>query len=122
MHENHAKRSLESSQKETQVFLAEHNLYLCLSELNRITQAIKDGRLWEPLDMRDPGHPTLLQDLKKLRKYEDFIEVHSPAVKKSGLFFFDSVGLLKPEVVRHRKKIMERYSPPNETNILLLVP
>lgn len=116
------KEVLESFQREKQAFLAEHNLYMCLSELKRIKQAVKDGRLWEHLEMRAHGHPTLLQALKRLRKYEDFIEGHSPAVKKSGLFFFDSVGLLRPEVVRHRMKIIERYSPPNETEILLLVP
>ncbi|MEM3626619.1 MAG: tRNA guanosine(15) transglycosylase TgtA [Candidatus Bathyarchaeia archaeon] len=116
------KEVLKSSQREKQAFLAEHNLYMCLSELKRIKQAIKDGRLWEHLEMRAHGHPTLLQALKKLKKYGDFIEGHSPAVKKSGLFFFDSLGLLRPEVIRHRKKIMERYSPPDETKILLLVP
>jgi len=72
--------------------------------------------------MRAHGHPALLQALKKLKKYEDFIEKHSPATKKSGLFFFNSVGLVRPEVVQHRKRLAERYSPPNDVEILLLMP
>ncbi|MEM2994912.1 MAG: tRNA guanosine(15) transglycosylase TgtA [Candidatus Bathyarchaeia archaeon] len=116
------KEVLEMTQKERQTFLAEHNLYVCLAELKRIKQAIKDGRLWEHLELRAHGHPTLLQALKKLKKYEDFIEKHSPAVKKSGIFFFNSVGLSRPEVVRHRKKLFERYSPPEKSKILVLVP
>jgi len=116
------KEVLEMSQKEKQSFLAEHNLYMCISELKRIKQAIKEGRLWEHLELRAHGHPALLQALKRLKKYEDFIEKHSPTVKKSGLFFFNSIGLIRPEVVRHRRRLLERYSPPKKAKILLLMP
>jgi 7-cyano-7-deazaguanine tRNA-ribosyltransferase len=116
------KKVLELPQKERQKFLAEHNLHVCLAELRRVKQAIKDGRLWEHLELRARGHPSLLQALKTLKKHEDFIEKHSPATKNSGLFFFDSVGLGRPEVVRHRRLMKERYSPPSGTKILLLSP
>ncbi|MEM3731383.1 MAG: tRNA guanosine(15) transglycosylase TgtA [Candidatus Bathyarchaeia archaeon] len=113
---------LEMPSRERQIFLAEHNLRLCHAELNRIKQAIRDGRLWEHLEMRAHGHPALLQALKKLRKYEDYIEKFSPSMKKSGLFFFNSLGLMRPEVVRHRKKLAENYVKPEEAKILLLLP
>jgi len=116
------KQVLEMPQKEKQAFLAEHNLYLCFAELKRIKQAIKDGRLWEHLEMRAHGHPALLQALKRLAKYEDLIEKHGPIVKKSGIFFFNSVGLTRPEVVRHRTLMIERYSKPKKAKILLLMP
>ncbi|MGQ9530491.1 MAG: tRNA guanosine(15) transglycosylase TgtA [Candidatus Bathycorpusculaceae bacterium] len=116
------KEVAEMPQKERQVFLAEHNLHVCLAELKRVKQAIKDGRLWEHVELRARGHPALLQALKRLKKYEDFIEKHSPSVKRSGLFFFDSVGLMRPEVIRHRKRIFERYSPHEKSKILLLHP
>lgn len=116
------KEVLEMPQEEKQTFLAEHNLYVCLSELKRIKQAIRDGRLWEHLELRAHGHPALLQALKGLKKYEDFIEKRSPAIKKSGLFFFNSVGLVRPEVVRYREKLTDRYSPPQKAKILLLMP
>jgi 7-cyano-7-deazaguanine tRNA-ribosyltransferase len=106
---------------ERQVFLAEHNLYVCAAEMKRVKQAIKDGRLWEHLELRAHGHPSLLQALRRLAKYEDFIEKNDPVVKSSGLFFFDSVDLIRPEVVRHRKRIAGRYAPPS-AGILLLVP
>jgi 7-cyano-7-deazaguanine tRNA-ribosyltransferase len=116
------KQALELSKEERQVFLAEHNLYVCTAEIRRVKQAIRDGRLWEHLEMRAHAHPTLLQALKRLRKYEDFIEKHSPATKPSGLFFFNSVGLARPEVVRHRKKMTENYTPPKNAKTLLLLP
>jgi len=116
------KEVAELPQKERQAFIAEHNLYACSAEIKRIKQAIKEGRLWEHLEFRAHGHPALLQALKKLKKYEGFLEKHSPTVKRSGLFFFDSVGLVRPEVVRHRIRLSERYAPPKEAEILILMP
>ena len=104
------------------MFLAEHNLHACAAELKRIKQAIRDGRLWEHLEMRAHGHPALFQAVKNLKKYEDYVEKHDPATKSSGLFFFSSVGLARPEIVRHRKRLIERYTPPGEAKILLLLP
>jgi 7-cyano-7-deazaguanine tRNA-ribosyltransferase len=105
---------------ERQTFLAEHNLYACLTEIKRIKQAIREGRLWEHLELRAHGHPALLQALRKLKKYEEFIEKQSPTVKPSGIFFFSSVGLPRPEVVRHRVRLSERFTPAGE--ILVLMP
>ena len=113
---------LEMSKRDRQTFLARHNLYSCLAEIKRIKQAIKEGKLWEHLEMRAHGHPALLQALKRLRKYEDFIERYSPAIKQSGLFFYSFLDLARPEVVRHRIRIIERYSKPRNTEILLLMP
>jgi len=111
----------EMKPNEKQKFLAEHNLYTCTAELRRIKQAIKDGRLWEHLQMRAHSHPSLLQAMKKLGRYKDFIEKHDVASKSSGLFFFDSVDLIRPEVIRHEKRLKERCTPPN-ARILLLAP
>jgi 7-cyano-7-deazaguanine tRNA-ribosyltransferase len=111
----------EMSPDERQRFLAEHNLYVCAAELRRIKQATKNGRLWEHLQMQAHSHPSLLHALKKLKKYKDFIEKHDVAVKNSGLFIFDSVDLIRPEVVRHKKRLEERYIPPS-VPILLLAP
>ena len=43
-------------------------------------------------------------------------------MKKSGLFFFNSVGLARPEVIHYRNRMLERYCPPEDARILLLVP
>lgn len=110
------------AKREREIFLAEHNLYVCLAELKRIKQAIRDGRLWELLEMRAHAHPALLTGLRKLRNYEDFIEKYSPTSKRSGLFFFSSDDLARPEIVRYKKLLPERHSPPENANVLLLVP
>ncbi len=108
--------------KDRETFLAEHNLHVCTGELKRIKQAIKDGRLWEHLEMRMHGHPALFQALKRLKKYQDFIEKSDPSTKNRGLFYCDSVGLMRPEILRHRKKMAEKYAPPEKPTVLLLAP
>jgi 7-cyano-7-deazaguanine tRNA-ribosyltransferase len=116
------KQVSELPQKERQIFLAEHNLYVCAAELRRIKQAIKDGRLWEHLEMRAHAHPALLGAVKILGKYKEYMEKHAPSVKSSGLFFFSSLGLVRPEVVSYRKNLAMHYAKPREVETLLLVP
>jgi 7-cyano-7-deazaguanine tRNA-ribosyltransferase len=113
---------MEKTPKEREVFLAEHNLYVCQAELKRIKQAVRDGRLWEHVEMRAHAHPALLTALKKLKNHRDFIEKYSPTVKRSGLFFFSSVGLSRPEVTHYRNRLLERYCPPENARVLLLAP
>jgi 7-cyano-7-deazaguanine tRNA-ribosyltransferase len=116
------KEALDESPKERETFLAEHNLHVCKAELNRIKQAIRDGRLWEHLEMRAHAHPALFTALQKLKNHGDFIEKHSPTIKRSGLFFFNSVGLARPEAIHYRHRMLERYCPPEDAKTLLLVP
>ena len=112
---------LEMEKIERQRLLAEHNLYVSFSEIKLTKQAIVEGRLWELLELRAHGHPRLLQALKTLGKYAEYLESHSPITKRSGLFFFSSLGLPRPEVIRHQKRLSERYSPPR-AKVLVLLP
>jgi len=108
--------------QEKQENLARHNLYTSFAELKRVKQAITEGRLWEYLEMRAHTHPALFQAVKQLKKYENYIECHSPATKKSGLFFFGNIGLMRPEIVRYKNWLRERYLPPREAKVLILIP
>lgn len=107
---------------EKQEMLALHNLSASFCELRRIKQAIMEGRLWEHLELRAHGHPALLKALKNLKKHADYLEKQDPVTKNSGLFFFSSLGLIRPEVVRHRERVSTRYSPPKEAKVLVLIP
>jgi 7-cyano-7-deazaguanine tRNA-ribosyltransferase len=109
-------------EEQKQKVLSEHNLYVSFSELQKIKHAISVGRLWEHIEMRAYGHPSLLEALKKVSKYSELIEKQNPITKKSGIFFFSSVGLARPEVIRFKNHIVKRYSVPSEAKILLLVP
>jgi len=118
---NNPESILEMEKVERQRILAEHNLYVSFSEIKLMKQAIVEGRLWEHLELRAHGHPNLLQALKSLDKYAEYLERHSPITKRSGLFFFSSLGLARPEVTRHRKRLSERYCPA-KAKVLVLLP
>ena len=113
-------RGMPKNEREAE--LTRHNLHVCFAEIRRIKQAIIEGRLWEHLMIRAHGHPSILQAMKRLKDYGDFIERHSPIVKRSGLFIFSSIDLARPEVIRHRKRFRERYTPPEKMKILILFP
>lgn len=119
---NDSRSLVERPKAEREALLARHNLHVCFAELRRIKQSITEGRLWEHLELRAHGHPALFQALKKLKKYESYIERQTPTTKRSGLFFFGSSDLARPEVVRYRKRVLERYSPPKEMRTLILFP
>jgi len=108
--------------EERHKLLAEHNLYVSFYEFRRIKQAVTEGRLWELMEMRAHGHPSLLQALKKVAKYSEYLEKHSQVTRKGGIFFFSSLGLARPEVLRYRQRLLDRYSPPPNAKVLLLLP
>jgi len=113
---------ISGSKKEIETFLAEHNLFVCISEIRRIKQAIREGRLWELVEMRTHAHPALFSAVKKIKEHAEFIEKFSPVVKKRGFFFFSSVGLARPEVLHYKNQLLKNYQPPINSKILLLLP
>jgi 7-cyano-7-deazaguanine tRNA-ribosyltransferase len=119
---NNPKDLKDAPKPERMRLLTQHNLYVCFSEIKRIRQVVVEGRLWEYLEMKTLSHPSLHQALKRLKKYEDYIERYSPVTKRSGIFFFSSAGLCRPEVVRHRKRLLKNYEPPKDARILVLLP
>jgi len=103
-------------------FLAEHNLYACAAELRRIKQAIKEGRLWEHMEIRAHSHPALLQALRGLSKYAVQLEKRSPASKGRAVFYYSHDGLSRPEILRYENKLAENYTQPRRNRTLVLVP
>ncbi|MCL1966209.1 MAG: tRNA guanosine(15) transglycosylase TgtA [Candidatus Bathyarchaeota archaeon] len=116
------KSLMTKSAKERTVFLAEHNLWACISELKRIKQAIRDGRLWELTEMRAHAHPALLSALKRVKNHKDFLETFNPSIKNSGFFYFNPEGLARPEITHYKNRLLNRYTPPTNAKALLLLP
>jgi 7-cyano-7-deazaguanine tRNA-ribosyltransferase len=114
-------KEMTTSQRE--YLLAKHNLYVTIEEINRIHVALRENCLWELVQERVRAHPALIEALNVvLSKYPEFFLKSDPVIKKSGFFYTGPESLLRPEVKRHVKKIIETYAPPSGTQILLLVP
>lgn len=100
--------------------LAEHNLYVSVQEINRIRQAIYEGRLWEYIQIRLRAHPRLLNGLKRLKKYMRFIEKFDPVSKPKAMFYSGPEDAYRPEIIRYRKHIID-YVPLYKYKIALVM-
>jgi len=54
--------------------------------------------------------------------HREILEKETPITKKAGLFYFNSIGLNRPEISRYCKRLSERYSTPRNTVVLVLMP
>lgn len=107
--------------EERERLLTRHNLFACFTEIRRIKQAIREGRLWELLELRGRSHPALLNALKGLRGHRKLLEAYSPTSKNRGIFFFDSIDLARPPILRYQIKL-NKWHPPGEYKVLVLLP
>jgi 7-cyano-7-deazaguanine tRNA-ribosyltransferase len=91
---------MRSQDKEDRVRLVEHNLWMCFSELRRVREAIRKGRLWELLELRSHAHPALKECFLRITKYAEELERFTPAVKPHGIFYLGSSSDHRPEKLR----------------------
>ena len=101
--------------------LTEHNLHVTMAEMETVKQAIVEGTLWELMEARSRGHPALTTAMKGLIKYRDLLERGSPSYKGRGVFIFDSLGLARPEVTRHLRRLEEQFKPSLRRKRLILM-
>jgi 7-cyano-7-deazaguanine tRNA-ribosyltransferase len=80
--------------------LVQHNLWTCFSELRRIREAIRKGRLWELLELRSQAHPALKECFDRINQYSEILERSTPAVKPHGIFYLGSSSDNRPEKLR----------------------
>ena len=88
--------------------LGEHNLYVSFAELRRVKESISSGTLWELVEERARVHPSLYDALSRMYDHGDYIEQFESAAKKR-LMISDPAGFSRPEVVRYRNHLRERY-------------
>lgn len=100
-----------------QELLARHNLSVSFEEMRRIRQAIRSGNLFELVETRARGHPTLLDGYRALLGYADWLEATDP-VSKDAFFYVSTESARRPEVVRHHQRL-ERIDTPED--VLLTV-
>ncbi len=102
--------------------LTEHNEISLWEEMQHVRNSIAAGTLRELVERRavnNPWNAAVLRHMD-LRQY-DFQESHA-AVAGKTLKAHSHQSLTRPEVVRFRKRIVERYSKPLSAKVLLLLP
>lgn len=99
--------------------LAEHNLHASLREIREVREAIHEGRLWEHVEGRCRAHPHLLEALKVLRGHAEFLE-RFEKVTGRRVFYTGPESIWRPVAWRFRRRVLERYRPPEAQGLLIL--
>ncbi len=102
--------------------IAIHNLNVLSKEVKATKQAIEDGRVWEYLGIKARAHPKLWEAFRLLIDHYKFLEDGTSLFKPRALFFCENHDLMRPEALRHRKRLIEDVSIASEKKTLLILP
>jgi 7-cyano-7-deazaguanine tRNA-ribosyltransferase len=105
-----------------EVFLARHNLHATCAEMRTIKQAIADGRLWELVSSRRRAHPALEDAFSRFVSHAKSFERHTPSVRRRAVFISEEADLSRPEILRHKERLLSNCRKSREARVLLLVP
>ena len=106
-----------ASDAERERLLAEHNLHVTLEEVRRVRQAIRSGNLFELVERRARGHPSLVDGYRALLDEAAWLERFDPA-SKGTVFVTSAESARRPEVRRHHARL-PRVAPPDDAVVLL---
>jgi len=99
-----------------------HNGRALLDEARYVAMAIRAGRLRELAERRavnDPWSTAVLRELDL--RYESWQEYHAP-LAGGVIRVYTPQSLWRPEVLRFRRRLVERYAKPPSAHVLVLLP
>ena len=94
-------RQLESTEKINE--LAVHNLYAIKLEVDKVKQAIHEGRLWEYVIKKARDHPKLFEMIEVMTENYEFLGLSTPKFKEKAIFLFSKEDQHRPEVQSFHK-------------------
>lgn len=102
--------------------LRRHNQYAARQEIGAVQNAIRNGRLRELVEARVRSHPELTALLRRLDTQYDYFEERVPITRREPLHATTKESLQRPDVLRFRRRVAERYQPRSEAPAVLLLP
>jgi len=85
--------------------LALHNLYSIKAEVDRVKQAIHEGRLWEYALKKARAHPKLFEATSVFTSNTSFLSQGTPRFKENAIFLFSKDDQFRPEVIRFHNMV-----------------
>lgn len=101
--------------------IALHNLYAIKAEVERVKEAIFEGRLWEYINKKIRAHPRLFECSDVFTNNSTYFVKTTPMFKDKAVFLFTKEDQFRPEVIsyhnivqkfRSKKKILVITSEP----------
>jgi archaeosine synthase len=99
-----------------------HNQWTARTEMARVRNAIRGGRLRLLVESRVRTDPEAVALLRRLDAHTAFFEQRAPVASDAVVLATTQDSLRRPEVVRFRNRVVERYTPPPSARFLLLLP
>ena len=94
--------------------LAIHNLYAIKLEVDKVKQAIHEGRLWEYVIKKARAHPKLFEMVEVMTENYEFLGLGTPKFKEKAIFLFNKDDQFRPEVQAFHKIVQEFKSKKNK--------
>ncbi len=112
-------RSLSKKKREQKI--AEHNLFISMSELKKVRNAIMQGRLWELVEQRASANPFLQDALHEIHKLDhiNWLEQFEPVRKTRGLFYTGVHTVHQPFFYRLQQRLIRWFDQSTSTLIVL---
>ena len=85
--------------------LALHNLHAIKAEVDRVKEAIAEGRLWEHVVKKCRAHPRLYEAVGVMAENSDYLQKATPAFKKRAMFLYSPEDQFRPEVISYNEGI-----------------
>ncbi len=103
--------------------LADHTLEAYRRALAETRTAARTGRLRELVESRLPAEPVLAEMLRYAdRELADLLEERTAVTGAEQHTYVLLESHRRPEMVRFRRRLLERYVPPPSKSVLLIVP
>lgn len=119
---SHSPKEIKASKpKDRERLLAEHNLHISMAQMRRIRSAIREGSLWELVEQSCRSHPALLEALRSLRRYNEYLERFEPLSRQGALMFTGNESYFRPSIWRYQQRLFTRYRHP-DTDIMVAFP
>lgn len=102
--------------------LLQHNYFTGINELRLVKHSISEGTLRELVESRIRSEPWMVQNLRLLDiNHHNLLEMHA-AIKGTRFHAGSKESLSRPDVLRWRRRLEQRYERPEGARILLLIP
>ena len=112
-------RQLKDQEKINEI--AVHNLHAIKLEVDKVKQAIYEGRLWEYVLKKARAHPKLFEMTEIFINNSDILTVSTPRFKKKAIFLYDKNDQYRPEV-RSYHEIVRRFKSKKNSIIIIKEP
>ncbi|MFH1056138.1 MAG: tRNA guanosine(15) transglycosylase TgtA [Candidatus Altiarchaeota archaeon] len=85
--------------------IARHNLHVSYAMLDKVKQAIIDGRLWELVLLQSRAHPKMMEGLTALMEHTEWIAEVDPVTKDSAFYYTGQESERRSEVLNAKKRM-----------------